>query len=117
MKKNRNCGYEDEVAIDEMLNELENQTSDSPEFIFHVYDYEWCVDSEYSWQEIHDHVNYEDEFSHLTHEEFEEMIKNGYIDPEELAADEQLNELENQTIESMEYEFIDYNYYEEIIQY
>jgi hypothetical protein len=36
---------------------------------------------------------------------------------EELAADEQLNELENQTIESMEYEFIDYNYYEEIIQY
>jgi hypothetical protein len=62
--------------------------------------------------EIHDHVNHEDEFSHLTHEEFEEMIKNGYNDPEELAADQKLNELENQTIESMEYEFIDYNYYE-----
>jgi hypothetical protein len=52
MKKNRNCGYEDEVAIDEMLNELENQTSDSPEFVFHVYDYELCVDWEYSWQKF-----------------------------------------------------------------
>jgi predicted RNA-binding protein with EMAP domain len=45
------------------------------------------------------------------------MMKNGYIDPEELAADEKLNELENQTEDSIEYEFIDYNYYAEIIQY
>jgi hypothetical protein len=54
---------------------------------------------------------------HLTDEEFEEMMKNGYVDPVEKAADEQLNELENQTEDSMEYEFIDYNYFGEIIQY
>jgi hypothetical protein len=99
MKKNQNSGYEDELEIDEMLNELENQTDDSPEFIFHSYNYEYCVDLEYSWQHIHD---YEDEFRHLTYE-YEEMIKNGYIDSEELAADKQLNDLENSLRESPDF--------------